>query len=151
MLAHELAHIKNRDVLVSTIAAVMAGALALIARMGMYRMMWGGRRREHPAAQLIMLLAVVFAPIAAMLIRMAISRGREFHADATGADISGNPRGLANALEKLEGTARHRPMEVNQGAAHMFIVNPLKADALSRMFSTHPPIQERVNRLRQMR
>lgn len=150
VLAHELAHIRNRDILVSTVAAAMAGALMFIARMGMFGMMFGGRRSHGGGGiiALIRLLAIILAPLAALLIRMAISRTREYGADATGARIAGSPRGLANALLKMESYARRRPMtRVNDAASHMFIINPLSARGMSALFSTHPPIRERVRRL----
>ncbi|TVQ38618.1 MAG: protease HtpX [Spirochaetaceae bacterium] len=154
VIAHELAHIKNRDTLISTIATVMAGALAFVARMGQYRMIFGGMRGSRNnaggAAVLIQLLAIIFAPLAAMLIRMAISRSREFIADAGGARIAGNPGGLASALLKMEQHAQGRPMRINEAASHMFIINPLSGQGMARMFSTHPPIQDRVRRLRQI-
>ncbi len=151
VLAHEMAHIRNRDILVSTMAAVIAGALMMISRLGMYGMMFGGRREGgHPIMLIIKLAALILAPLAAILIRMAISRTREYQADSTGAVISGNPEGLASALQKMENHARKRPLQVNEAASHMFIVNPLSAKGLSGLFSTHPPIQERVKRLRSM-
>jgi len=151
VLAHELAHIRNRDILVSTVAAVIAGALMFISRFGMYGMMFGGRREGgHPVMFLIKLAALILAPLCAILIRMAISRAREYQADATGAAISRSPDGLASALQKMESYARKRPLQVNEAASHMFIVNPLSAKGLSGLFSTHPPIQERVKRLRNM-
>jgi len=149
VLAHELAHIRNRDILVSTVAAVIAGALMFISRFGMYGMMFGGRRDGgHPVMFLIKLAALVLAPLCAILVRMAISRAREYQADATGATISRSPDGLASALQKMESYARRRPLQVNEAASHMFIVNPLSAKGLSGLFSTHPPIQERIKRLR---
>ncbi len=149
VLAHELAHIRNRDILVSTVAAVIAGALMFISRFGMYGMMFGGRREGgHPVMFLIKLAALILAPLCAILIRMAISRAREYQADATGAAISRSPDGLASALQKMESYARRRPLQVNEAASHMFIVNPLSAKGLGGLFSTHPPIQERVKRLR---
>ncbi len=151
VLAHEIAHIRNRDILVSTMAAVIAGALMILSRLGMYGMIFGGRREGgHPVMLLIKLAALILAPLAAILIRMAISRTREYHADATGASISGNPDGLASALQKMESYARRRPLQVNEAASHMFIVNPLSARGFSGLFSTHPPIQERVKRLKTM-
>ncbi len=151
VLAHEMAHIRNRDILVSTMAAIIAGALMMISRLGMYGMMFGGRREGgHPIMLIIKLAALILAPLAAILIRMAISRTREYQADSTGAVISGNPEGLASALQKMENHARKRPLQVNEAASHMFIVNPLSAKGLSGLFSTHPPIQERVKRLRSM-
>ncbi len=151
VLAHEIAHIRNRDILVSTMAAVIAGALMLISRFGMYGMIFGGRREGgHPVMLLVKLAAMILAPLAAILIRMAISRTREYQADATGAMISGNPEGLASALQKMESYARNRPLQVNEAASHMFIINPLSARGISGLFSTHPPIRERVKKLRSM-
>ncbi len=151
VLAHELAHIRNRDILVSTVAAVIAGALMVISRFGMYGIMFGGGRRDgHPALLLIKLAAMILAPLGAILIRMAISRTREYHADATGASISRHPEGLASALQKMEKYARQRPLQVNEATSHMFIVNPLSAKGLSGLFSTHPPIKDRVKRLRDL-
>jgi heat shock protein HtpX len=153
VIAHELAHIRNRDTLISTIATVMAGALAFLARMGQYRMIFGGMRgsrSSNSGSMVIQLLAIIFAPIAALLIKMAISRSREFIADASGASIAGSPAGLANALLKMEQYAHGRPMQINEAASHMFIINPLSGQGLSRMFSTHPPIEDRVRRLRQI-
>jgi len=154
VLAHELAHIRNRDILISTIAAVMAGALVFISRIGMWGMAFGGgnRRSEGGAAvALIRMLALILAPLAAILIRMAISRTREYGADATGAQISGHPAGLASALAKMENYARRQPMaQLNDAASHMFIINPLSARGLSSLFSTHPPIRERIERLNRL-
>lgn len=150
VLAHELGHIHNRDVLISTIAAVLAGALMFIARFGMYGMMFGGggQRGGHPAVLLVRLAALVLAPLGALLIRMAISRTREYQADATGAFLARNNQGLASALEKMEAYARQRPLQVNEATSHMFIVNPLSGRGLGALFSTHPPLRERVRRLR---
>ncbi len=154
VLAHELAHIRNRDILIGSIAAVMAGALMFISRMGMWGMAFGGGRRQNEggaALAVIRLLALVLAPLAALIIRMAISRTREYGADATGARISGNSRGLASALTKMDSYARRRPLkELNEAVSHMFIVNPLSAEGLTTLFSTHPPIRERVARLHRM-
>ncbi len=122
-----------------------------VARMGMWGMMWGGgrsRRKGNGAAMLLRMLAIILAPIAAMLIRMAISRTREYHADDTAAEIARDSEGLARALEKMEGMARNRQMQVNEAASHMFIINPLSAKGMSGLFSTHPPIRERVRKLR---
>lgn len=153
VLAHELAHVKNRDTLINTIAAVMAGALALIARLGMYQMMFGGLRggKGHPIMLLIQIIAIIFAPLAAVLIKFSISRTREFQADASGAQIAGNPTGLANALLKLESAAQKKPLKVNEATAHMFIVNPLSRKGMAKLFSTHPPIKDRVERLKEIR
>ncbi len=152
VLAHELAHIKNRDILISTVAAVIAGALMFISRMGMWGLMFGGGRRDgggSPVMLLIKLAALIIAPLAALLIKMAISRTREYHADATGASMAHNPEGLSSALQKMERYARGRPIEVNEAASHMFIINPLSAKGLGGLFSTHPPVKERVKRLSQ--
>ncbi len=153
VLAHEMAHIKNRDILVSSIAAVLAGAISYLATMAQWAMFFGGGRRDEDegAGNLIgTIFMIVLAPIAAMLIQMAISRGREYLADATGARIAGQPLPLANALTKLEESNRLLPMNVNPAQAQMFIVNPLSGQTLANLFSTHPPVKERVARLRQM-
>jgi len=152
VLAHELSHIKNRDILIGTIAATMAGAISMLANMAHWGMIFGGRSSEnreggHP---IVALLMIIIAPLAAMLVQMAISRSREFGADATGATISGDPSSLANALRKLERGAQRIPMEANPATAHMFIVNPLTAGGLMTLFSTHPPMQERIRRLEGM-
>lgn len=156
VLAHEMAHVKNRDTLISTIVATMAGAITMIASMAQWAMLFGGFRRSDDdeggglgdlASGLIM---IIVAPIAAMLIQLAISRAREYGADATGARIIGNPMALANALEKLERGSQMVPMDVNPAASHLFIVNPLGGGITRGLFSTHPPIAERVARLRQM-
>jgi heat shock protein HtpX len=150
VLAHELAHIKNRDILISSIAAVMAGAISYLATMAQWAMIFGGGRSddEEGGGSLIGSLAMmIIAPMAAMLIQMAISRSREYLADATGAEICGNPQGLASALKRLEECNRQLPMQVNPATAQMYIVNPLNGQTISKLFSTHPPIQERVKRL----
>lgn len=156
VLAHELAHIKNRDILVGTIAASMAGAVMLIADMLRWGAVFGGFRggddEEGGGMGFVgaLVLAIV-APIAAMLIQMAISRSREYLADETGAMISQNPLGLAGALEKLAIASERIPMvEAKPATAHLFTVNPLSGSALVRLFSTHPPIEERIRRLRAM-
>ncbi|MBI2526850.1 MAG: zinc metalloprotease HtpX [Candidatus Rokubacteria bacterium] len=154
VLAHELAHVRNRDTLIMTISATLAGAITYVAHMAQFAAMFGGGRRddeEDSGGGMIgaVLLAIV-APLAAMLIQMAISRAREFHADATGARIVGRPWGLAKALEKMEMAASIAPMQASPATAHLFIVNPLRGGALTTLFSTHPPIQERVARLRAM-
>jgi len=152
VLAHDLSHIKNRDILIGTIAATMAGAISMLANMAHWGMIFGGRSSDdrgggHP---IVALLMIIIAPLAAMLVQMAISRSREFGADATGATISGDPLSLANALRKLERGAQHLPMEANPATAHMFIVNPLTGGGLMTLFSTHPPMQERIRRLESM-
>lgn len=155
VLAHELAHIKNRDILISSVAAVIAGAISYLATMaqwGAYLGMGRSDDDEGGSANLIgVLLMAIIAPIAAMLIQMAISRSREFQADATGAKIVGTGRPLANALIKLEQYNRRLPMQVNPAQAQMFIVNPLSAEGFTKLFSTHPPIKERVARLLNLR
>ena len=149
VLAHELAHIKNRDILISSIAAVMAGAISYLATMAQWAMIFGGGSdEEEGGGGLIGSLAMmIIAPMAAMLIQMAISRSREYSADATGAEICGKPHGLASALKRLEDYNRQLPMQINPATAQMYIVNPLSRQSLSRLFSTHPPIQERIRRL----
>ena len=152
VIAHELAHVKNRDTLISTMAAVMAGALAFLARIGRFRMIFGGRRNNNGAGALLQLVAIIFAPLAAILIKMAISRSREYIADETGGKISGNPEGLASALEKMERYSQGgQSMQVNEAAAHMFILNPLSKEGMAKLFSSHPPTAERIKRLRQTR
>jgi len=152
VIAHELAHIRNYDTLISTFATVLAGALAFIARMGQFRMLFGGMRgnRNNGAALALQLVAIILAPIAAMLVRMAISRSREYLADATGARIAGTPDGLASALTKMSRAAERNPMRINEAASHMFIVNPIAGQRFASLFSTHPPLEQRVARLRRI-
>ncbi|MFW6410009.1 MAG: zinc metalloprotease HtpX [Halanaerobiales bacterium] len=152
VIAHEMAHIKNRDTLISTIAAVMAGVLTFLARIGRFRMIFGGRRRsEGGAAALLRIVAIILAPLAAILIRMAISRSREYVADETGARISGRPERLAGALQKMQRHVSAKPMEVNEATSHMFILNPLSREGIGKLFSSHPPLEERIDRLNKMR
>jgi heat shock protein HtpX len=154
VLAHELAHVKNRDVLISTIAATLAGAITYLAHMAQWAAMFGGRSsddEEGGGNPLALILMAILAPIAAMLVQLAVSRAREFQADATGARVAGKPWGLAKALEKLQMANEAVPMVANPSTAHLFIVNPLSGDTLMRLFSTHPPIEERIARLRAMR
>ena len=156
VLAHELGHVKHRDILIGTIAATMAGAIMIFASMARWAMLFGGTGRSDDddggglPAMVGMLVAVIVAPLAAMLIQMAISRSREFQADASGAYTSGRPLSLANALIKLENDATAAPMQANQATAHMFIVNPLTREAFSSLFRTHPPTSERVAKLREI-
>jgi len=152
VMAHELTHVKNRDILISTIAATFAGAITYLAHMAQWAAIFGGGRRDDDEGGGVfgMLFMAILAPIAAMLVQMAISRSREFSADAGGASISGNPLSLANALQKLEMANQRIPMETNAATAHMFIVNPLTSGGLMTLFSTHPPIPERVARLQDM-
>lgn len=153
VLAHELAHVKNRDVLLATVAATFAGAIAMIANIIKWGAIFGGGRNDGEGdGNFIGAIALaIIAPLAAMIIQMSISRSREFLADETGARIAGQGGGLANALLKLESAARRMPMEVNPAASHLFIVNPLSAASMMKLFSTHPPISERVERLKNMR
>ena len=147
VLAHELSHIKNRDILVSSIAAMLAAAVSFMSRMAF----WGGGNRNRNTHPAVIILAFIAAPIASLIIRMAISRTREFGADKTGAEISGNPLALASALEKIERYSKV-PMNVNPAVSQLFISDPLKAfsgNSFSKLFSTHPPTIERVRRLRQ--
>ena len=155
VLAHEIAHIKNRDILVSTIAAVLAGAIAYLADMAQWSLFFGGifgddEDNQNPLGYVGLILMIILAPIAAMLIQLAISRSREYLADATGAKICRCPLSLARALEKLEAWNRKLPMRVNPAQAQMFIVNPLRGNALANLFSTHPPIEDRIRRLVEM-
>lgn len=152
VMAHELAHVQNRDTLIMTITATIAGAIGMLANFAMFAGMFG-RGRDNPLGAIGTILVALLAPIAAMLVQMAISRTREYAADAEGARICGNPEWLASALEKLEAGARgidnHRA-ERNPATAHLFIVNPLHAHSIDGLFSTHPKTAERVRRLRAM-
>jgi len=147
VIAHELAHIRNRDTLIMTVTATMAGAIGMIARLGG---LFGGRDRNNPFGAVGMLLMIVVAPLAAMLVQMAISRAREYEADRLGAEIAGHPRGLANALQRLE-SGRHAfvnaAAEANPASAHLFIVNPLSGARMDNLFSTHPATENRVRAL----
>jgi heat shock protein HtpX len=153
VIAHELAHIRHRDMLTGTIVATIAGAISMLAQMAQWAMIFGGGRRDddeggNPLAALVMMIV---APIAAMLVQMAISRTREYEADKGGANLAGNPHSLANALLKLEKGSQIVPMhDAKPATAHMFIVNPLHGGGLLSLFSTHPPVAERVKRLQEM-
>jgi heat shock protein HtpX len=155
VLAHELSHVKNRDVLISTMAATLAGAITYLAHMAQWAAIFGGGARgdddEGGGNPIALILMAVLAPIAALLVQMAVSRAREYQADASGARLAGHASGLAGALGKLETASRAVPMQANPATAHLFIVNPLSGQALMNLFSTHPPIEERIARLRQMR
>lgn len=153
VLAHELSHVKNRDVLIATIAATLAGAITYLAHMAQWAAIFGSRRddEEGGGSGLGALLMAILAPIAALLIQLAVSRAREYQADASGAKLAGQPRGLANALEKLNTASQLMPMEASPATAHLFIVNPLAGSSWLTLFSTHPPIEERIARLRSMR
>ncbi len=151
VLAHELGHVRNRDILIGSIAATLAGAVMILASMARFASFFGGgsRDREGGGFGAIGLIAMsIVAPLAAMLIQMAISRSREYHADASGAEFAGSPYGLASALEKLGAYSKRLPMQASPATAHMFIVNPLSAGSLMHLFSTHPPLEERIARLR---
>lgn len=153
VMAHELAHVQNRDTLISTIAATFAGAIAMLGNMLQWAAIFGGNRdEEEGGGGMLGGLAMAFiAPMAAMLIQMAVSRSREYLADASGARICGNPLALASALNKLQLASRQMPMnEATPATSHMFIVNPLKGAALAKLFSTHPPMEERIARLQAM-
>ena len=153
VIGHELTHVKHRDILIGTIAATIAGAISMLANMAQWAFMFGGGRSSddrdggHPAAGLVMMIV---APIAAMMIQMAISRSREFLADEGGAQIVGNPLSLASALRRLDAAAHETPMQASPATAHMFIVNPLTGGGLMKLFSTHPPMEERIARLEAM-
>jgi heat shock protein HtpX len=155
VLAHELTHIRNRDILIGSIAATLAGAIVMLANMAQWAAMFGGARSsddEGGSGNIVGLIVMaILAPIAATLIQMAVSRSREYMADEGGAKISGKPYGLAGALEKLSRASQAIPMNANPSTAHMFIVNPLTGRSLMNLFSTHPPIEERIARLRSMR
>jgi heat shock protein HtpX len=145
VLAHELAHVKHRDILISSIAATIAAAIMMISRFAMF---FGGSRDDDRGSNPIALLAtIILAPIAAMMIQAAISRSREFDADAGGASIAGNPRGLVNALRKIEAASRAVPLDANPATAHMFIIKPFSAGGLVSLFSTHPPTEARIEAL----
>ena len=153
VIGHELSHIKNRDILISTIAATIAGAISYLAHIAQWGMMFGGRRDgedRNPLGSVLTIVMMILAPIAAMLIQMAISRSREYKADEGGASICGNPLALADALKKLQAGIRRIPMEANPSTAHMFIISPLTGGGLLSLFSTHPPIEERIARLEAM-
>ncbi len=154
VLAHELAHVKNRDVLLGTIAASFAGAITMIANVIQWGAIFGMGSEDNEGGGgsfIVSILLAIIAPIAAMIIQLAISRSREYLADETGAMIAGNSDGLANALLKLESGARRIPMQVNPAASHLFIVNPLSGQSFAKLFSTHPSITDRVKRLNEMR
>ena len=152
VLAHEMAHVKNRDILIGSIAATMAGAIMWAASMARWSAIFGGMGGsdddEGGLGMIGLIIMSILAPLAAMLIQMAISRSREYLADTTGAQFAGHPEGLARALEKISAYSHQRPMQANQSTAHMFIINPLAGSKFSSLFSTHPPVEERVARLR---
>jgi Zn-dependent protease with chaperone function len=153
VIAHELSHIKNKDMLISSIAATIAGAISMLATMAQWAAIFGGgRSSDDEGGGIIGLIAMaIFAPLAAAVIQMAISRSREYLADASGASITKNPYGLASALEKLTNASQIIPMDAKPSTAHLFIVNPLSGKAFMNLFSTHPPLAERIARLRSMK
>jgi heat shock protein HtpX len=151
VLAHEFGHVKNRDILISSVAAVLAGTITTIAQFGMW--FGGGRddRQQNPFGGIVALLTVILAPLAALLIQLAVSRSREYQADRTGAEVSGDPLALASALRKLSRGTQVVPSQTASPAfAHLYIVNPLSGQSLAGLFSTHPPIEERIRRLEEM-
>jgi heat shock protein HtpX len=152
VIGHELAHVRHRDILISTIAATIAGAISYLAQMAQWAMIFGGHRGDDdeggsPVAAIVMMIV---GPIAAMIVQMAISRSREYAADKGGAEIAGNPRYLAGALRKLYIASQNIHMDANPSTSHMFIVNPLSGGGILKLFSTHPPIEERIARLESM-
>lgn len=153
VLSHELTHIKNKDMMIGSIAATIAGAVMVLAGMARWAAIFGfgGGDDDEGGGIVGLILMSILAPIAAMLIQMAISRSREYLADEGGARISGKPEGLANALEKLSRASQAMPMRANPSSAHLFIVNPLTAKSFAALFSTHPPVEKRVERLRNMK
>jgi len=155
VISHELTHIKNRDMLIGSIAATIAGAIAMLANMAQWAAIFGGFSRddndEGGGGIIGLILMAVLAPLAASIIQMAISRSREYLADDGGARVSGKPYGLASALEKLSRASQVVPMDANPSTAHMFIVNPLTGRSFMKLFSTHPPVEERIARLRKMK
>jgi len=152
VLAHELSHVRNRDTLISAIAATLAGVILMVARMAQFGALFGGLRRDDRdgASGLELLVMIVVAPLAAMLIQMAVSRSREFQADATGAQISHSPNDLASALEKIAAASGRLALPAGPATAHLWIVNPLRGSWIANLFSTHPPVEERIRRLRAM-
>jgi heat shock protein HtpX len=152
VLAHELSHVSNRDILISSVAATLAGAIMMIARIAQFSMWFGGGSRDDNRGgnPLGLLLMAILAPIAAMLIQLAISRSREYAADETGARVIGHGAGLASALEKLQSASKRMPLKADPATAHLFIVKPFTGSTLLELFSTHPPLDKRIERLRRM-
>jgi len=146
VLAHELGHVNNRDILISSVAATIAGAITMLASMGRFAMIFGGGR-DRRGGGLSALFMLIVAPIAASLIQLAVSRSREYQADATGAHFTGNPYALASALQKLDAYSRRVPMQATPSTAHLFIIQPLLGMNFGNLFSTHPPIAKRIERL----
>jgi heat shock protein HtpX len=152
VLAHEMAHVKNRDILIGTVAATFAGAIMMLARFAQFSAIFGGGRDREGGGGLGLIAMAILAPIGAMVVQMAVSRSREYQADASGARFCGKPESLARALEKIAGAAkRTAPIEATPATAHMFILSPLSGKGMMSLFSTHPPVEKRVERLRAMR
>lgn len=154
VLGHELAHVKHRDILIGSMAATIAGAITMMASIARWGMIFGGGHRDNNGGGgggIAAIAMMILAPIAAMVIQMAISRSREYAADRGGAEISGNPHFLSSALNKLATGVQRVPMDASPATAHMFIVNPLTGRGLASLFSTHPPMEERIRRLEAMR
>jgi heat shock protein HtpX len=152
VMAHELTHVMHRDILIGTVAATIAGAISYLAQMAQWAMIFGGgRRSDDDGSPLASIVMMIVAPIAAMLIQMAISRSREYSADEGGAKLNGNPMALANALRKLAKGSQQIPMHATPATSHMMIVNPFSGGGIVKLFSTHPPIEERIARLESMR
>jgi heat shock protein HtpX len=153
VIAHELAHVKHRDILISSVAATVAAAIMMVARMAQFAALFGGGRSDDRQGSnpIALLATIIVAPMAAMLIQAAISRSREFLADAGGARIAGSPYGLMNALRKLESGSKRIPLDANPATSHMFIVKPFSAGGLLSMFSTHPPTEQRIQALMNLR
>jgi heat shock protein HtpX len=148
VLAHELGHVNNRDILISSVAATIAGAITMLASMGRFAMIFGGGGgRDRRGGGLSALFMLIVAPVAASLIQLAVSRSREYQADATGAHFTGNPYALASALQKLDAYSRRVPMQATPSTAHLFIIQPLLGMNVGNLFSTHPPIAKRIERL----
>jgi heat shock protein HtpX len=149
VLAHELGHVRNRDILISSIAATIAGAITYLAHVAQWGMMFGGyeRDRDDRGGGLAALAMIIVAPLAAMLIQLAVSRSREYHADESGARFTGNPYALASALAKLDAYSKRLPMQAEPSTAHLFIIQPFLGQSLMSLFSTHPPIAKRIERL----
>jgi heat shock protein HtpX len=151
VLAHEMAHVRNRDILIGTVAATLAGAIMMLASMARFAAIFGGRDDREGGGGLQLLVMAILAPLGAMMIQMAVSRSREYLADESGARFCGKPEALAHALEKISGWSRQVPMQASPATAHMFIVSPLTGGGLKSLFSTHPPVEKRVERLMAMR
>lgn len=149
VLAHELGHVRNRDILISSIAATIAGAITYLAHIAQWGLIFGGyeRDREDRSGGLAALAMIILAPIAAMLIQLAVSRSREYHADESGAQYTGNPYALASALAKLDAFSKRLPLQASPSTAHLFIIQPFLGQSLMNLFSTHPPIAKRIERL----